>query len=616
MRTVSTVKCDCPFILRFRFSKAVNAYRVTSGNIEHNHPLEPEDIRFARRFRRPDPEIVQFAQNVVQFGGSVSLATRLVRSQIESIQAKDIHNALATITKREKGELSEIAALLTKLENTTEYTVKYVLENGKLQNIFWVRNSHISLADKCPEVVIADSTYHTNHFNLPCLVLVGIDENIKTFLMGIALLKRESTHAFMWALQQLISCLKRESTESIRTVISDSDPAFISAVRNVIPHAQHQLCSWHITKDIRVHLNRKVENYKDFAKELTKLFSIQTPDEFDKHYNEIIKAYPNTADYLQRWYNRREMWAEAFVSDYTNLGVRSTQRVEGQHAVLKRFTTIQASLSKLFDSFDILFNEQEKHRAFCLYQARNRRKLYPSHPFGNLEDKISEFAMEKLIEQYHRIEDFELVEKDGFYLICGKDKKYYPISYSSHISVCGCSSVKQFLLPCAHLFSFRKKQGKDMIYESEIAQRWFITPHRSTILESTEPSNFEQQSSKSLEAWKIAKMGFPKCVDDDVLFTLVSRAISTAQQLVQHLPVERAKQELNSFIARSEPVINTAGLYGSPGPIASIADPQEVVTKGRPKSNKRLKSQHEVKMRLCRGCKQTGHDLRNSPSRN
>ncbi|KAL1914429.1 uncharacterized protein VTP21DRAFT_8881 [Calcarisporiella thermophila] len=129
-----------------------------------------------------------------------------------------------------------------------------------------------------------------------------------------------------------------------------------------------------------------------------------------------------------------------------------------------------------------------------------------------------------------------------------------------------------------------------MIYESEIAQRWFITPHISTILESTEPSNFEQQSSKSLEPWEIAKMGFPKCVDDDVLFTLVTRAISTAQQLVQHLPVERVKQELNSLIARSEPVINTAGLYGSPGPIASIADPQEVVTKGRPKSNKRMKS--------------------------
>ncbi|KAL1923868.1 uncharacterized protein VTP21DRAFT_6903 [Calcarisporiella thermophila] len=74
-----------------------------------------------------------------------------------------------------------------------------------------------------------------------------------------------------------------------------------------------------------------------------------------------------------------------------------------------------------------------------------------------------------------------------------------------------------------------------MIYESEIAQRWFIPPHRSTILESTEPSNFEQQSSKSLEPWEIAKTGFPKFVND-VVFTLINRAISTAQQLVQHLP--------------------------------------------------------------------------------
>ncbi|KAL1915341.1 uncharacterized protein VTP21DRAFT_6799 [Calcarisporiella thermophila] len=142
-----------PLVLK-KFSKAVNAYRVTSGNVELNHPSE--DIRFAHRFRRPDPETVQFAHNVVQFRSSVSRATHLKR----------------------KGELSEVAALLIKLENTTEYTIKYVLENGKLQNIFWARNLNISLADKCPEIVIADSTYRTDHFNHPCLVLVGVDENL------------------------------------------------------------------------------------------------------------------------------------------------------------------------------------------------------------------------------------------------------------------------------------------------------------------------------------------------------------------------------------------------------------------------------------------------------
>ncbi|KAL1914430.1 uncharacterized protein VTP21DRAFT_8882 [Calcarisporiella thermophila] len=319
------MKYDCPFILRFRFSKAVNAYLVTSGNIDHNHPLEPEDIRFARRFRRHDPETVQFAQNVVQFGGSVSLATRIVRSQIESIQAKDIHNALATIARREEGGLSEIATLLTKIVNTTKYTVKYVLENGKLQNIFWVSNSHISLVDKCTEVVIADSTYRTNHFNLSCLVLVGVDENLNVFDGNCATKTR------------IFPCI------------------YVGALVTYIL--------------IQVHLNRKVENYKDFAKELTMLFCSQTPDEFDKHYNEIIIAYPNTSDDLQRWYNHRGMWAETFVLDYTNLGVRSTQRVEGQHAVLKRFTTTQASLSKLFDSFDILFKEQEKASIFLFLSS-------------------------------------------------------------------------------------------------------------------------------------------------------------------------------------------------------------------------------------------------------
>ncbi|KAL1923856.1 uncharacterized protein VTP21DRAFT_8836 [Calcarisporiella thermophila] len=263
-------------IFDYRTPKAINASRLTSGNTEHNRLLEPEEIRFARRFRRPDPETVQFAQNIVQLGGSVSLASRLVRSQIESIQDKNLHNALATISRREMGRLSKIAALLTKLENSTEHTAKYTFENGKLQDVFWARNSHFSLADKCPEVVIAGSIYRTNHLDLPCLVVDSVDEN-QNVLDGNCATK-----------SRIYPC--------IYMVISDSDPVFISVIRNVIPLAQHQLCAWHIAKDMQVHLSRKVENYKDFAKESTKLFSSQTPDEFDKHYNKIIQACPNTAD--------------------------------------------------------------------------------------------------------------------------------------------------------------------------------------------------------------------------------------------------------------------------------------------------------------------------------
>lgn len=48
------------------------------------------------------------------------------------------------------------------------------------------------------KVIIVDSTFKTNRFNLPLILLVGIDKEQKNQLMGIALIQKETAKSYYW----------------------------------------------------------------------------------------------------------------------------------------------------------------------------------------------------------------------------------------------------------------------------------------------------------------------------------------------------------------------------------------------------------------------------------
>ena len=186
-----------------------------------------------------------------------------------------------------------------------------------------------------------DCTYNTNKAKLPFLYVVGCTNKNTTFPVVFGLLGGETSDTYRWALRWINQQLISLGIEGPQVVITDRGLALMNALRDEMPYAQYLLCIWHIKKAVRDWLKRTglpnglVTHYINLW---NAVMEAETQDTYNKAIAVLRKeAPPKLIAYLE------EFWiphASKFVAFHTNqhfhLGQRTSSRVEGAHAKLKR----------------------------------------------------------------------------------------------------------------------------------------------------------------------------------------------------------------------------------------------------------------------------------------
>jgi len=103
-----------------------------------------------------------------------------------------------------------------------------------------------NLYDMFNDVILVDTTYKTNRFRMPLMVIAGINENGKTFLLGLAVLSSEKEDSVKWALQNFIDYF--EGCPKI--ICTDSCPTLGKVIQDIMPESIHLLCAWHVEKNL------------------------------------------------------------------------------------------------------------------------------------------------------------------------------------------------------------------------------------------------------------------------------------------------------------------------------------------------------------------------------
>ncbi|KAM4067626.1 MULE transposase [Hirsutella rhossiliensis] len=80
-----------------------------------------------------------------------------------------------------------------------------------------------------------DNTYKVNRFNLPLLQVVGTTGLHKSYSVAFGLAAKED--------------------EGV--IITDFDEALKNALNAIFPQSQQQLCTWHIMKNVVLHIKKK-----------------------------------------------------------------------------------------------------------------------------------------------------------------------------------------------------------------------------------------------------------------------------------------------------------------------------------------------------------------------
>jgi hypothetical protein len=334
-------------------------------------------------------------------------------------------------------------------------------------------------------LLIMDTTFKTNRFNWPLLLVCGINEHHHTVLFAVALLRYQTTAMFAWALEQMRLACGDEGWSRVRCVATDGDKAMSAAIA-VLPSTRHLRCWYHIEQNMRhrfVTLGPLTsEDFDVFLRQWKDAASKEEEVEFQVAQGELHSAYPALTDYLTEhiWPNG-DAFLQCRTKSSTTLGVLSTQRVESFNSVLKTHFAV-GSRTPLVNLFGILQYAAMKADRVTIAEMQRQDLVAAQHArtgaFADIVGVVlSRWAADKVREQYDFIHSFDH-EPDApckptkVWSTTAATRREREVFVDQCTMKCSCGFPITYLLPCRHVLYLNLVIHRRPFIVEQVGQRW------------------------------------------------------------------------------------------------------------------------------------------------
>ncbi|XP_057248175.1 protein FAR1-RELATED SEQUENCE 11-like [Beta vulgaris subsp. vulgaris] len=261
------------------------------------------------------------------------------------------------------------------------------------RNLFWCPAQSFDWYKKCGDVVVFDTTYKVNAYDMPCGIFVAIDNHGKTILFGCALLRNETTATFSWLMKN-----------PPKTIITDQDPWMSKAIALEMPTTKHSYCIWHITSKFSswfVALLR--EDYQKW-------------EEFERSWTLIIaKYYLQENKHVHGLYNVRYFWAPTYLRDNFFGGMITNGRSESINAFIKRFVSSHVSLVDFVKQVALVVQEicQGHSHSNMVATLRPITMKTKSPLEGQALEVFTPFAFKKFQDEFSASSQYSITHVEG-----------------------------------------------------------------------------------------------------------------------------------------------------------------------------------------------------------
>jgi hypothetical protein len=434
---------------------------------EHNHKLDEklEGHILAGRLKPEEKELVhEMTSNLV--APKNILSTLKYRSKDSKTALKQIYNARQRFKLQRRGKKTEMQELVSCLEDHKYfYKFRTVGESSTVQDLFLSNPDSVKLFNTFSTVLLMDSTYKTNRYKMPLFEIVGVTSTQMSFSVGFAFIANEKEDNFAWVLETCMTLLHSEGTVP-KVIVTDRDTALMNAVAKVLPNTTALVCSHHISKNViakcKTLCNCKSteQTQEELLKTLVNVWNSVIDSNSEEAYVEsvvlfrkVFEKFPDFINYVETTILNplKEKLVRAWTDRVMHIGNLTTNRVESQHGVLKKYLMdsrgdfvrgweaidrmLKVQLTEIQTSFGQSITEIEHHfRGHFLY--------------SKLVNNISRNAL-----RYIRGEELRTRE-------CGKNRKK-----------CGCVIRRTYGLPCACLIAL-KIERKLPIRMDELNTHW------------------------------------------------------------------------------------------------------------------------------------------------
>ncbi|KAL6131147.1 hypothetical protein ACLB2K_069525 [Fragaria x ananassa] len=355
-RQKKETRLNCPCLFKVRYLNNIDAYVVVGFITHHTHPLaqaherclltphrsvQDSHVALATSMQRVSVKPCHTYEYIVNRSGGF---------QQVGFTIKDMYNKLDSKRREillESDAEAALAYMRGKVATDSHFYCKFSIdEDNRLANMFWRDSNCLHDYTSFGDVLVFDSTYKTNPYGKPLVLFVGSNNHLSTTIFGFGLLTDETIESYIWLLETFILSMNNQKPIAILT---DGDQAMRRAIEAVLPGCPHRLCTWHVSKNARNHL-RNNQALSEFRR---CMWEEVTPYGFERRWTAMVNRHKlHNKDWVNMMYEKRHLWAEAFVSGHFFARMRSTQRCEGMHSYMKPYLKNGVKLFELVPALD------------------------------------------------------------------------------------------------------------------------------------------------------------------------------------------------------------------------------------------------------------------------
>ncbi|KAK9665819.1 hypothetical protein RND81_14G138800 [Saponaria officinalis] len=412
-RKSKTVKCRCLFRIR-----AVENYHV-----QDNKRLVLWNIITAKGFGCHNHQPTKYKDGHRHYAGLNEEEKAYVRQQYRAaVFPRDIKSGLHQKTPDKPqpsssqiySETSKIRKELRRERNTAQQMLALAVESNyvhwhvtnpdthELTHVFVSHPEAVKLFRAYPHVVLIDSTYKTNTYNMALVEVVGVTPAGSSFLIACVLSPYESEEGYTWLLRRLMDLL--ECTGAAPSCfVTDRELGLVRALRTLFPETPHLLCRWHVNRAVesralRIH---KTVFYKDHVlrnpeSRWWNVIDATSEEDFKKAWSVFSEKWKRMGSYISRtWGEHAKKFVLCYTNEYFHLGNTATSRVEFAHSLLKAWLkSAHLTLDTMWSRIHSMLEAQHSKIRKELEDSMSRPKIY-LHP---LSEKTLRVVREVLLQ--------------------------------------------------------------------------------------------------------------------------------------------------------------------------------------------------------------------------
>lgn len=338
---------------------------------------------------------------------------------------------------------------------------------SRLTRLFFIHPKSLEFYKKSPFVLLMDSTYKTNRFNMPLLNICAVTGNNMVVQVGLVFMSGEKKPDYKWAMSQWREVMEENQIPEPTAVTTDRETALIAALDELFPYSNHFLCRWHVNMNVLsktkkwfpapvkgAHHYQRHPQFRAFLGDWNSLLLSGNEEEYNTRLARMRTVYSLQAmSYIETtWLIFKEKLVKFWVDQHLHFGYLVTSPVEGCHAGLKRYLQRStASLDGVYQKL-CLFWEAQHHNLLntLARQANSPRHTHNIPLFAGVISFVYSTALEKVLLEVAKL----------------------PRSGPPRDN-CSCTITQSFGLPCYHTI-WERKQEPGTVLVRDFHQHWLI----------------------------------------------------------------------------------------------------------------------------------------------